>query len=170
MTDSANWFADFMNQSIDIISAISNGVEVKKQLDNITDQIIKGNQNHTKIISLWADSANEMAETAENSKLKFNLTVTQVNKIIQSGQSIHHRDSVRNAPAFSFEEHTMEVNSVAISRDKKWLVSGSFDKKIILKDVETGETKKSLYGNNAKISSLGISMDGKLVVSGSQVK
>lgn len=169
MTDSANWFADFMNQSIDSISAISNGVEVKKQLDNITDQIIKGNQNHTKIISLWADSANEMAETTENSKLKFNLTVTQVKKIIQSGQSIHHRDSVRNAPAFSFEEHTMEVNSVAISRDKKWLVSGSFDKKIILKDVATGETKKSLYGNNVKISSLGISMDGKLIVSGSQV-
>jgi WD40 repeat protein len=62
------------------------------------------------------------------------------------------------------------VNSVIISSDNKFIVSGSIDKTIRVWDRESGTQLKKLKGHNGWVNSVAISSDNKFIVSGSQDK
>ena len=62
--------------------------------------------------------------------------------------------------------HTSWINSIAISPDGKYIVSGSWDKTIKIWDFKTAECLNTLEGQNS-VSSIAISPDGKYIVSGS---
>jgi WD40 repeat protein len=62
------------------------------------------------------------------------------------------------------------VNSVAISSDNKYIVSGSDDYSIRVWERESGTQIQELKGHNSLVNSVTISKDNKLIVSGSSDK
>ncbi|MEO0458881.1 MAG: DnaJ domain-containing protein [Cyanobacteria bacterium P01_A01_bin.114] len=66
--------------------------------------------------------------------------------------------------------HTERVATVAIARDGKKLISGSYDKTLKLWHAETGRLLKTLSGHTQAVHCLAISWDGKCVASGSADK
>ncbi|KIM26363.1 hypothetical protein M408DRAFT_72991 [Serendipita vermifera MAFF 305830] len=64
--------------------------------------------------------------------------------------------------------HTSEVTSVAFSPDGHRIVSGSWDKTILIWDAETGAVVAGPFeGHSSTVSSVAFSPDGKRIVSGS---
>ena len=63
--------------------------------------------------------------------------------------------------------HTSWINSIAISPDGKYIVSGSDDETIKIWDIKTAECLNTLLGHSETVSSVTISPDGKYIVSGS---
>ncbi|MEB3280443.1 MAG: serine/threonine-protein kinase [Lyngbya sp.] len=68
----------------------------------------------------------------------------------------------------TLEGHSDTVYSLAFSRDRKMLVSGSGDRTIKLWNFYTGETLNTLKGHDDQIVSIAISPDGQLLASASQ--
>ena len=66
--------------------------------------------------------------------------------------------------------HKSCVNSVAISSDNKYIVSGSHDKTIKIWSLKTGLLINTLAGHSSSVNSVVISSDNKLLVSGSSDK
>ncbi len=64
-------------------------------------------------------------------------------------------------------EHGGYVNSVTFSRDGKWVVSGSYDGTIGIRDAESGKQICLLKDTEGFYSAVAISPDGKRIVSGS---
>ena len=67
----------------------------------------------------------------------------------------------------TFIGHTEVVTSVALSRDGKMLVSGSFDKTVKLWKVNTGQLITTVTGHSREVNCVAFSQDGKLFASGS---
>ena len=63
--------------------------------------------------------------------------------------------------------HSSYVSSVALSRDRKTIISGSADKTIRIWDTETEKEVRILTGHSNKILSIALSRDGKTIISGS---
>ena len=66
--------------------------------------------------------------------------------------------------------HSNSVNSVAISTDNKYIVSGSWDKTIKIWDIKTGECLNTLEWYSDWVNSIAISPDGNYIVLGSRDK
>lgn len=76
-------------------------------------------------------------------------------------------DVETGTPIRSFEGHTDHVNSVAISQDGRYAVSGSDDHSLRLWEVETGRCIKVLEGHTHCVNVVALSLDGKYILSGS---
>jgi WD40 repeat protein len=74
--------------------------------------------------------------------------------------------SLRLEPTATLTGHQDNVRSAAFTPDGKYLLSGSDDKSIRLWDGKTGKFIKVLASQGSKISSLSISPDSKLVLTG----
>jgi WD40 repeat protein len=59
--------------------------------------------------------------------------------------------------------HTMDINSLSITSNSKWIISGSLDESIRIWNLETGECVKILY---SPVTSIVISTDSKWIVTG----
>jgi WD40 repeat protein len=66
----------------------------------------------------------------------------------------------------SLTGHASFVNSMAINRDGKTLVSGSADSTIKIWDMETGEVLRTLTGHTGYVNALDISPNGQTLASG----
>ena len=64
--------------------------------------------------------------------------------------------------------HNSSIRAVAISKDNKWIVSGSVDNTLIIWDTETGQAKAHLIGHINAITKLVISENNRWIVSASQ--
>ena len=71
---------------------------------------------------------------------------------------------------FTLTGHTSEVYSVVISRDGKYLVSGSADSTIKVWNFKEEKEEFTLTGHSDFVKSVAISLDGKYLMSGSQDK
>jgi WD40 repeat protein len=67
----------------------------------------------------------------------------------------------------TLQDHSDNVNSVAITSDNKKIVSGSNDKTIKIWDIDTGEVLKTLIEHSDNVNSVAITSDNKKIVSGS---
>ncbi len=72
------------------------------------------------------------------------------------------------APVRKFDGHQDDVSSVAFSRDGKWLLTASYDKKARLYDVETGQLLKEYFGHTWWVWSAAFSRDESRIVTASQ--
>lgn len=63
--------------------------------------------------------------------------------------------------------HTSRVQSVALSRDGKWLVTGSEDETAILWETATGREVRTFHGHKDSINSVALSGDGRWLATGS---
>ncbi|MDX4061090.1 caspase family protein [Aliarcobacter skirrowii] len=63
--------------------------------------------------------------------------------------------------------HNKDVNSIAISSDNKYIVSGSHDATVKLWEINSGKLLKTFTGHNLGVLSVAISSDNKYIVSGS---
>jgi WD40 repeat protein len=66
--------------------------------------------------------------------------------------------------------HSWGISSVAISRDGKYIVSGSWDNTVRLWDVETGKEIRTFTGHTGIVYSVALSGDGQTLASGSYDK
>ena len=66
--------------------------------------------------------------------------------------------------------HSNGINSVAISSDNRYIVSGSDDKTVRLWDFKSGKLLKTLNGHSNSVNSVAISSDNRYIVSGSSDK
>jgi WD40 repeat protein/tRNA A-37 threonylcarbamoyl transferase component Bud32 len=74
--------------------------------------------------------------------------------------------------AFSFQKkiltgHTLWVESVSITQDGRYAVSGSHDKTLRLWDIETGQCLQTMEGHTGGVFSASITPDARYAVSGS---
>jgi WD40 repeat protein len=60
--------------------------------------------------------------------------------------------------------HTDRVASVSLSADGKHALTGSWDKRVILWDVETGKQVRTFHGHTYYVHSVSLSSDGKRVL------
>ena len=84
---------------------------------------------------------------------------------IQPLQSALHPPGT--ALLYTLQGHTDAAAAVAITADGKRAVSGSWDKTLILWDLETGRMLRSLEGHGGAIEGVAITGDGRLVISAS---
>ena len=77
-------------------------------------------------------------------------------------------DAITGIHMSVLSSHTKEVNSLALSVDGTFLVSGSNDKTVNLWDVQTGGIIKTFYGHTDWVYSVSISPDCAMVASGSR--
>jgi WD40 repeat protein/serine/threonine protein kinase len=63
--------------------------------------------------------------------------------------------------------HTNVVSSVAFSADGRWLASGSHDKTVLVRDVETGKIRREFKGHTDAITAVAFSKDSRILVSAS---
>ena len=66
--------------------------------------------------------------------------------------------------------HTENVNTVCVTRDGRFVLSGSEDRTVRLWDIESGEPLAILEGHEAKVLSVDVTPDGGSGVSGSEDK
>lgn len=64
------------------------------------------------------------------------------------------------------KDHTEEASSVVFSPDGKTILSGSWDKTLILWDVENGQSLRSFQGHEKRIYDVAFSPDGQRVMAG----
>jgi small GTP-binding protein len=69
-----------------------------------------------------------------------------------------------------FAGHNGYVRSVAVSPDGIWGVSGSWDRRVNIWDLETGTCRATLERHNGDVNSVAITPDGKRVLSASNDK
>ena len=67
-----------------------------------------------------------------------------------------------------FIGHTKEVNSVAVSADGRFIVSGSDDNTIKVWNIQERREECTFTGHTSDVSSVAVSADGRFIVSGSE--
>lgn len=66
----------------------------------------------------------------------------------------------------TYEGHTDEVNSIAVARNNRYIISGSSDKTLRVWDMVKGKEVMTLEGHGWKVRSVDVSFDSKYLVSG----
>ena len=66
----------------------------------------------------------------------------------------------------TFDGHNEDVNSVAVSHDGQWVVSGSFDKSVLFWDARNAQAQFALHGHNRWVNSVDVSSTGDIFATG----
>lgn len=66
-----------------------------------------------------------------------------------------------------FEGHSDTIYCATLSRDGKWLFTGSYDREVILWEVSSGKQIRSFAGHNGAIYDLDVSPNGKVLATAS---
>ena len=112
---------------------------------------------------------NNLTTTNQNAKLallKSKSLIDITNKLLANRPSkalIESFENFRFSPTLG---HTGSVNSIAITPDGKYVVSGSCDGTIKLWDINSGKEIRSLEGHSDRVDFIAITPDGKHIVSG----
>jgi WD40 repeat protein len=86
--------------------------------------------------------------------------------VATAGRDIRVWDVDRPAVILTMTGHEDDVNSVAVSRDGRWIASGSDDRTVRLWSASTGEPVATLAGHDASVLAVAFSPDNTRLVSG----
>lgn len=89
---------------------------------------------------------------------------------IVKGEKETEKDYKVGKPYRSLKGHSHFVSSLAIARDSKHVVSGSWDKTLRLWDLSTMTTKQLFTGHTKDVLSVAFSQDNRMIISGSMDK
>ena len=67
----------------------------------------------------------------------------------------------------TFDGHNRDVNSVALSHDGQWVVSGSSDRSALFWDARNAQAQFALHGHESPVESVDISSTGDVFATGS---
>jgi len=73
-------------------------------------------------------------------------------------------------PFRALKGHSHFVSSISMSRDSKYVVSGSWDKTLRLWDLSTYKTKQIFIGHEKDVLSVAFSLDNRMIISGGMDK
>ncbi|HEU5227251.1 MAG TPA: protein kinase [Ktedonobacteraceae bacterium] len=82
-----------------------------------------------------------------------------------SGESVQVWEMSEGRCLHNLQGHTGEVNTVSLSKDTRWIASGSSDKTIRLWDRSNGRCLQVLQGHTDSVMTVDMSGDSKLIVS-----
>ena len=131
-------------------------------------EMILGEIAETKGISdLKQRIRNEMVEETETHKL----TPEPCEVIVSQGsyEEIMEIEATRITKS-AFQGHTDEVNSVVVSPDNKFIISGSSDNSIKVWNILDLKEEFTLLGHTGHVKSVCSSSDGRFIISGSEDK
>ena len=145
------------------VSAVKGFKELRKEKDSLGEAISKMRNFYAK-----GDYSNSFAllyKTWKDNQFREN------NEIIDSYAKLMRKGKIR-ALDFSFQKrllsgHTGEVESIALSSDGRYAMSGSGDKTLRLWEVASGRCVRILEGGTAWIKSVALTPDSRYAVSGS---
>jgi WD40 repeat protein/tetratricopeptide (TPR) repeat protein len=127
---------------------------------------LSGDQDST--MRLWELSTGRCLKILKNGIIGNSVVFSPVGRWILngSGDKLKLWDLATGKCVRTFEGHTDDVHSVAISRDGRWGLSGSRDKTLRLWELATGECRRRFEGHTAWVHSVAISPDGRWGLSG----
>lgn len=106
-----------------------------------------------------------LARTFEVGARAVNLSADGQLAAFASGASIQVWEMSEGSCLHNLQGHTGDVNTVSLSKDARWIVSGSSDKSVRLWDRSNGRCLQELQGHTDNVMTVDISADGKLIVS-----
>jgi len=112
----------------------------------------------------------ETKVSVKRTKLKVHTKPLFVNNTIQKYQKQKLKKINPPREIRTFKGHTKWINSVAITPNGKYIVSGSGDKTIKLWNIKTGRLLRNFKGHTDGVLSVAITPNGKYIVSGSSDK
>ncbi|NIM15632.1 MAG: NACHT domain-containing protein [Candidatus Aminicenantes bacterium] len=96
-----------------------------------------------------------------------NLDIKTYKDNVYLGTGVPEVDTMRLSPVFVDQGHKDIIRTVAISKDGRFMVSGSDDKTVKVWDLESGHLIKTLEGHVHYVLSVFISPDNRWIASGS---
>jgi WD40 repeat protein len=116
---------------------------------------------------------NNLTTTNQNAKLSLSKSKSLLNITNSLLENHLNKELIENFENFRFSSalgHGGDVNSVVITQNEKFLVSGSSDKTIKLWELSSGKEVRTFEGHSSSVNSVVISADGKYIISGSTDK
>lgn len=113
---------------------------------------------------------NNLTTTNQNSKLalaKSKSLLDITNKILANKNDSNLLESYENFRFSTSLGHSDTINSVTITPDGKYIVSGSSDESIKLWEISSGKEIRTFTGHKGRVNSVAVTPDGKHIVSGS---
>jgi len=89
---------------------------------------------------------------------------------INTTESAEPVDWFVGKPFRALKGHSHFVSSISMSRDSKYVVSGSWDKTLRLWDLSTYKTKQIFIGHEKDVLSVAFSLDNRMIISGGMDK
>jgi WD40 repeat protein len=126
------------------------------------------------VLFLGACSSNNLhpqvkeKKSVKNLKPKVSIKSLFANSLIQNIKKPKFEKRKFSSLIRIFKGHTDLIDSVAISPNGKYIVSGSDDETIKLWDLNTGRLVRSFEGHTDEVWSVAITPNGKYIVSGSR--
>jgi len=145
-----------LNRPVSAIEAIETTDLIKKKIETARMAIIKNNIK---------DAAEELHKTLEvQGHDRDSEVLDLLNQIgIKAGKRINLLDS---QCLHTFKEHKHRVNSIVITLDGRYAISGSGDRTLMLWDLNNLKYVRTFVGHKKNIEAVAISPDGCYVISG----
>jgi WD40 repeat protein len=132
----------------------------------LRDQLQQNNKQREDLIPSKEDLSNPLDKIEELKDSDYHLAqIEQYRRHISSIQQPSYLPDYINT--FTLTEHTSYINSVCISIDCRWIISGSRDTTVRIWSVESKSQEAVLRGHDSAVNSVCMSVDSKWIISGS---
>ena len=163
-------------QNWQLISTIAGPPGIVSDLDILGNYIINSNSNGQIVFSDLVQGKVLEKLSVSESAINSLVTVPDQNLLIMAGDEptikIWQIANLDQIPTLTLRNtlqgHTDTISALAISSDRQFLISGSWDKTVRIWRISTGELLKTLVGHDILISAIAITPDGKTIISGSK--
>jgi WD40 repeat protein len=125
----------------------------------------KGHTNYVSSVLLTPDGSRAISSSWDKNCILWNI---KSGKILRTLKGVTLSMIYGGPSSDDWEYHYKEINTISLTPNGKYLVTGSSDNKCLIWDLSSGERLYSFKGHEADILTTAISPDGKILISGSK--